>query len=170
MLYCVIVRAVTACGGVPKQRVGAQRIVLFRAQRPRHKSISYIGQAARGGSACVNGAYRLGGRVPCCSSSRVVPRPRSVVVCCSGGYRPAHATSCLSGVVAYPVHLLLARTYLYVSITIYIYIYIYLHMYIYIYIQIYIYIYIYVYLYMYIYIYICSYIYTNTYTCTNTHI
>jgi len=43
-LYCAIVRAVTVSGGVPKQRVGAQRIVLIRAQRPRHKTISCIGQ------------------------------------------------------------------------------------------------------------------------------
>jgi len=42
-LYCAIVRAVTVWGGVPKQRVGAQRIVLIRAQRPRHKTISCIG-------------------------------------------------------------------------------------------------------------------------------
>ena len=44
-LYCAIVRAVTVWGGVPKQRVGAQRIVLIRAQRPRHKTISRISQA-----------------------------------------------------------------------------------------------------------------------------
>ena len=43
-LYCAMVRAVTVWGGVPKQRVGAQRIVLIRAQRPRHKTISCIGQ------------------------------------------------------------------------------------------------------------------------------
>jgi len=43
-LHCAIVRAVTVWGGVPKQRVGAQRIVLIRAQRPRHKTLSYIGQ------------------------------------------------------------------------------------------------------------------------------
>ena len=42
-LYCAIVRAVTVWGGVPIQRVGAQRIVLIRAQRPRHKTISCIG-------------------------------------------------------------------------------------------------------------------------------
>ena len=42
-LYCAIVRAVTVWGGVPVQRVGAQRIVLIRAQRPRHKTISCIG-------------------------------------------------------------------------------------------------------------------------------
>jgi len=39
-----MVRAVTGWGGVPKQRVGAQRIVLIRALRPRHKIISCIGQ------------------------------------------------------------------------------------------------------------------------------
>jgi len=39
-----MVRAVTVWGGVPKQRVGAQRIVLIRAQRPRNKTISCIGQ------------------------------------------------------------------------------------------------------------------------------
>jgi len=43
-LYCAIVRAVTVWGGVPKERVGAQRIVLIRAQRPRHKTISCISQ------------------------------------------------------------------------------------------------------------------------------
>ena len=43
-LYCAIVRAMTGWGGVPKQRVGAQRIVLIRAQTPRNKTMSCIGQ------------------------------------------------------------------------------------------------------------------------------
>jgi len=34
----------TGWGGVPKQRVGAHRIVLIRAQEPRNKTISCIGQ------------------------------------------------------------------------------------------------------------------------------
>jgi len=42
--YCAIVWAMTEWGGVPKQRVGAQRIVLIRAERPRNKTISCIGQ------------------------------------------------------------------------------------------------------------------------------
>jgi len=46
-LYCAIVWAMTGWGGVPKQRVGAQRIVLIRAQRPRNKTISFIGQGVR---------------------------------------------------------------------------------------------------------------------------
>jgi len=41
ILYCAIVWAMTGRGGVPKQRVGAQRIVLIRAQRPIHKTILY---------------------------------------------------------------------------------------------------------------------------------
>jgi len=43
-LYCAIVWAMTGCGGLPKQRVGAQRIVLIRAQKPRDKTMSCIGQ------------------------------------------------------------------------------------------------------------------------------
>ena len=43
-LYCAIVWAIAGCGGVPKERVGAQRIVLIRAQEPRNKTISCIGQ------------------------------------------------------------------------------------------------------------------------------
>jgi len=59
-LYCAVVRAVTVWGGVPKQRVGAQRTVLIRAQRPRHKTISCTGQ--------VTGRYSLN-RLPLFSSS-----------------------------------------------------------------------------------------------------
>jgi len=43
-LYCAIVWAMTGWGGVPTQRVGAQRIVLIRAQRPINKTLSCIGQ------------------------------------------------------------------------------------------------------------------------------
>jgi len=34
--YCAIVWAMMRWGGVPKQRVGAQRVVLVRAQRARN--------------------------------------------------------------------------------------------------------------------------------------
>jgi len=53
-LYCAIARAMTVWSGVPKQRMGgvrkqrmgAHRIVLIRAQTPRNKTISCIGQLA----------------------------------------------------------------------------------------------------------------------------
>jgi len=43
-LYCEIVRAMAWWGGVPKDRVGAEIKVLIRAQNPRNKTISCIGQ------------------------------------------------------------------------------------------------------------------------------
>jgi len=45
-LCCAIVCAMTGWGGVPNQRVRTRRIVLIRAQRPRHKTISCLGQSA----------------------------------------------------------------------------------------------------------------------------
>jgi len=51
-VYCAIVRAMTGWGGVPKQRVGAQRIVLIRAQKPRNKTISCIGQISAEVTTC----------------------------------------------------------------------------------------------------------------------
>jgi len=44
-INCAIVCAMKGGSGVPKHRVGAQRIVLIRAQEPRNKTISCIGQA-----------------------------------------------------------------------------------------------------------------------------
>jgi len=46
----------TGCGGVPKQRVGAQRMVLIRTQKPKNKTISCIGQ--------VGGGYTCSGDMP----------------------------------------------------------------------------------------------------------
>jgi len=43
-LYCAILWAMTGWDGVPKQRVGAQRMVLIRAQKPKNKTIPCIGQ------------------------------------------------------------------------------------------------------------------------------
>jgi len=50
-LYWAILWTLGGEGGVPKQRVGAQRIVLICAQNPVNKTISCIGQAL--GRGCV---------------------------------------------------------------------------------------------------------------------
>jgi len=49
-------------GWVPKQRVGAQRIVLICAHKPRNKPISCISQAVRGGVGAASGRGCAGGR------------------------------------------------------------------------------------------------------------
>ena len=134
--YCAIVRTLGGERGVPKERVGAQRIVMIRAQNPRNKTIFCIGQDRKAGAPAED------------VKRNALLQPRTVRA------TGQHDTYVYTYIYMY--------IYIYIFIYVYVCMYVYIHVQIDRYIQMYIdihrytdtQIHIYIYTYIYIYIYI----------------